>query len=68
MKTKIIFHNRKKILKNCLMLPIIKLIDKFENIKMKKYQYHAAKEIVLTNSMKKIDLTKKWLIIKNIVP
>ena len=50
------------------MHPIIKLIDKFENIKMKKYQYDAGKKIVLTNSMKKIDLTKKWLIIKNIVP
>ena len=50
------------------MHPIIKLIDKFGNIKMKKYQYDAGKKIVLTNSMKKIDLTKKWLIIKNIVP
>ena len=50
------------------MDPTIKLIDQFEKIKKKKYQDDAGKEIVLTNSMKKIDLTKKWLIIKNIVP
>ena len=50
------------------MDPTIKLIDQFEKIKTKKYQNDAGKEIVLTNSMKKIDLTKKCLIIKNIVP
>ena len=35
------------------MDPITKLIDQFEKIKMKKYQYDDGKKIVLTNSMKK---------------
>ena len=50
------------------MDPIIKLIDQFEKIKMKKYQYDDGKEIVFTNSMKKIVFTKKWIIIKSIIP
>ena len=41
------------------MDPIIKLIDQFEKTKMKKYRYNDRKEIVLTNSMKKIAFTKK---------
>ena len=41
------------------MDPIIKLVGQFEKIKMKKYRFDDGKEIVLTNSMKKIAFTKK---------
>ena len=41
------------------MHPISKLIGQFQKIKMKKYRYDDGKEIVLTNSMKKIAFTKK---------
>ena len=40
------------------MDPIIKLINQFEKIKMKKYQYDDGKEIALTNSMRNFFFTR----------